>query len=251
MRFDLSTLPANAQINSAALWFYIESGKEHPEGPVSIHKIIADWTEGGVTWDSFNANFDNTAIGMIPPQADSDVWVQVNITAQVQAWVNGEPNYGVLLNSVAEGVHAEYVSSEGASAQHPRLEVIVGTSTLTPLTLDATGTLANGVVRTLNRNNVRELQPPNAVMQQPDPAESEDAEIWDQAPNNNYGDSAETWVSSASNDTTRSLLRFNMGAIPAGARILEATLSLLRQSGSGRTSRCQHIASRIRGAKTR
>lgn len=232
VRFDLSSLPTGAQINSAALWFYIEAGKEHPEGAVTIHRIIEDWTEAGVTWDSFNASYDSAVIGMIPAQADSNVWVQVNITAQVQAWVNGEPNYGVLLNSVAEGIHAEYISKEGASANHPRLEVIVGTTTLTPLTLDVTGTLTNGVVRTLNRNNVHELQPLNAEVLQPGPAESEDAEIWDQQPNNNYGDADETWVSSATNDTTRSLLRFNMDAIPAGARIMGATLSLQRQSGS-------------------
>ncbi|MCP4389801.1 MAG: DNRLRE domain-containing protein, partial [Gammaproteobacteria bacterium] len=61
----------------------------------------------------------------------------------------------------------------------------------------------------------------------------EDAEIFEQSPNSNYGSSAETWVSPAASDTTRSLLRFNMGALPTGARIQSANLSLKRWTGSG------------------
>ena len=101
----------------------------------------------------------------------------------------------------------------------------------TPVTLTATGTLADGVTRTLTQPDVAVYQL-IVVPLQPG-SEGDDAEIWDQGPDNNYGDSAQTWVSSATNDTTRSLLRFNIGAIPSGVTVLGAALSLLRESGSG------------------
>ena len=102
-----------------------------------------------------------------------------------------------------------------------------------PVTIAATGTLSNGVTHTITETNIPVYNPTTqTVTLQPGP-EGDDAEIWAQAPNNNYGDSAETWVSSASNDTTRSLLSFNMDTIPVAAKVLDATLSLRRQSGSG------------------
>ncbi|MGB5344827.1 MAG: DNRLRE domain-containing protein, partial [Woeseia sp.] len=101
-----------------------------------------------------------------------------------------------------------------------------------PISVLAVGSLTTGAVHTISRDNVRSYETPTTLFLQPG-TEGEDAEIWAQAPNNNYGDAAETWVSSATNDTTRSLLRFNVDAIPAGVKIIDATLSLRRQSGSG------------------
>lgn len=235
-RFDLSSLPANAQINSATAWFYVASsgpgGGAHPEGPLTVHRVTADWSETDATWDTMNGNFDTSVLATISAQADDDVWTKINLTAQVQAWVNGQPNFGILMASAAEGVHGKYVSREGAASEQPYIEIVVGSGPASPVSVQATGTLANGVSRLLSRPATAAYQPSVVQTLSPGPSESEDAEIWDQAPTNNYGDAAETWVSSASSDTTRSLLRFNVDVIPAGARILEATLSMQRQSGS-------------------
>jgi len=229
LRYDLSPVPAKAAILSATAWFYVDS--EHSEGSVDIHRITADWTETDATWDSMGDNLDSSVLATIPTQPAGDVWVSVNLTGQIQAWVNGEPNYGITLNTTSDGVDAEYASRE--SANEPYLEILVGVAPTSPVNLKSEGTLANGITRSLNNVDVTLVQQPGFVQLQPDAAEGKDAEIWDQAPNNNYGASAETWVSSAASDTTRSLLRFNTVAIPAGAQILQATLSLERQSGSG------------------
>ncbi|MGI9343249.1 MAG: DNRLRE domain-containing protein, partial [Gammaproteobacteria bacterium] len=233
VRFDLAALPAGARINSASIWFYVEGGGEHPEGAITLHRITADWAEMAVTWDSLNGSFDPAVLGTIPAQAAGGVWVQVNVTAQVQAWVNGQPNHGILLGTAAESVRAEYVSREGPSNQHPRLEVTVGTAPPAKLQIQATGTLASGMVQNLYRPNASVYQSPSEIVDQLDAAASADAEIWEQAPLNNYGDMAETWVSSDPTDTTRTLLRFDLDSIPPGAKILGATLFLERQSGSG------------------
>ncbi|MCU7870564.1 MAG: DNRLRE domain-containing protein [Candidatus Thiodiazotropha sp. (ex Lucinoma borealis)] len=230
-RYDLSSLPVNAVIHSATAWFYVST--EHPEGPVDIHRLTQDWTETDATWQTMGTNMDSAVLATIPAQPTAGVWIPINLTNQVQAWVNGQPNYGITLNSTSEGTDGDYASREASNK--PYLEVTVGIPPSSPATLTAVGALANGVTRTIQRNDVVLRQKPSHYSHwQHDASLGVDAEIWDQAPDNNYGNAAETWVSSASNDTTRSLLHFNMGTIPAGARILEATLSLHRQSGSGR-----------------
>ena len=231
-RFDISSIAANARIHSAVAWFHLKSGTDHLEGGVTIHEITANWNETDVTWAAFDGAYRNSVIGTIPPQETGDVWVAVNLTAQVQAWVNGQPNFGILFDAKADGTNAEYTARED-SVNPPRLEVVVGSGPASTVAIEATGTLADGVSRTLNRPLATTYQTPVIHTFSPGPVESEDAEIWDQQPNDNFGDSSETWVSSASNDTTRTLLRFDMAAIPSGAKILEATLSLYHQSGSG------------------
>lgn len=235
VRFDLSALPANAIINSAEASFYIESTKGHPEGAIAVHKTRSDWTETDATWDTMATKADTTVLDMIAPQPQvGENRVRVNLTAQVQSWVNGDPNYGVMLIPLSDGTHAEYSSREGAASQQPRLEVIVGNgNSVSPANISVTGTLASGVNRTLNRPIERVYQPGSYTILQPGAANGQDAEIYAQQPTNNYGAARENWVSSVTNDTTRSLLRFNMGVVPAGAKVTAATLSLYRQSGSG------------------
>ncbi len=239
-RFDLSSLPVGSQINSASAWLRVTGDGEFPEGPLTAHRVTADWTEIGATWDTMSTNFDSAIIASIQAQSQGDVWVQVNLTAQVQAWLNGgNPNFGIMLRPNGEGIHGKLVSREGSVADRPRLDVVVGTGAASPATINATGTLlgnptpANDITRVMTRTNVLAYQPDSYTQLPLGAVNGEDAEIWDQAPDNNYGNAAETWVSSASSDTTRTLLRFNMEAIPVGARIMGATLSLYRQSGSG------------------
>ncbi len=230
-KYDLSAIPANASILSATAWFYIN--KEHAEGPVDIHRLQADWQDNTATWNTMGDQMDPTVIATIPTQPARHLWVQVNLTSQVQAWVNGQPNYGITLNSTSEGTNGEYVGEEDASHKS-YINVIVGTAPSSPVSLQSVGTLTSGVTRTLLHNDVTLQQSPTSFIHwQHDATLGEDVEIWNQQPDNNYGNAAETWVSSASNDTTHTLLHFNMGKVPAGARILGATLSLDRQSGFG------------------
>ena len=107
-RYDVSPIPADSSILSATAWFYVSAA--HPEGPVDIHLLNADWTETDATWDSMGANMDPVVQASIPTQPVPGVWVPVNLTAQVQAWVKGSANFGITLNSVSEGTHGDYAS---------------------------------------------------------------------------------------------------------------------------------------------
>ena len=111
-RFDLATLPANAQITSAIAWFHLDSGQTHAEGAITVHEILSDWTETDVSWETFDGAYRQGPLGMIPAQDAGNVWVAINLTGQVQAWVNGQPNYGILFDSTAEGLHTQYTARE-------------------------------------------------------------------------------------------------------------------------------------------
>lgn len=243
-RFDLSSLPASAQINSASAWFYIEVGEEHPEGPITVHRVTADWTETGATWETMNGNFEASVLAMIPPQDQSAVWVRVNLTAQVQAWVNGQPNFGVLLGSTAEGVHGEYVSREGAAGQQPRLDVVVGTGPASPANIQVSGTLAGGNTRTLDRPGTAAYQPSSTLILQPGAADAKDTYLYEWKASWNYGADTELFVSNRfANSYARSLLDYDLSGIPHGARIVSAILELYQTSASalGGTVGIRHL----------
>lgn len=227
-QFDLSSLNAGARINSAFAWFYID--QQHPEGAISAHRINADWVDSTVTWDNFGAAFDSATLAMVPPQDQSDSWVAFNITSQVQAWVNGETNNGIALASNAEGVHARYMSLEGTAGQQPRLEVVAGTAPATALDIEATGTLANGISKSLSRMQVPDYQGPSEAFVQFSASNGEDAHIDNFYDTRNFGGTDYLQVSSDKGWTTRSLLRFEPGAVPAGARIMSAQLQLKLKS---------------------
>lgn len=228
-RYDLSSLPADAAILSAKAWFYVNI--EHPEGPVDIHRLTADWNEADATWATLGGGMDSVVLASIPAQPEIDVWVSVNLTAQVQAWVNGQPNYGIALNSVIEMVDGEYASRE--DSQQPYLTVMVGTAPSSPASLKSVGTLANGTRRSITRNDVALYQQPAGTMaRQPTAIPGTDAYIWAYNKTTNYGGDDETWVATDSNNTALALFKFDLAGIPAGANITRAILSVYHRDGN-------------------
>ncbi|MCU7935398.1 MAG: DNRLRE domain-containing protein [Candidatus Thiodiazotropha sp. (ex Dulcina madagascariensis)] len=222
-RYDLSPIAANSSILSATAWFYVN--KEHTEGPVDIHRLTADWAETDATWETMGNQMDSTVLATIPTQPVAGVWVSVNLTAQVQAWVNDQPNYGITLNSTSEGIHSDYASSE--AAQQPYLEVIVGTPPSSPAALSATGTLANGTSRTIHRNDITLYQHPSGFNRlQPDATEGKDTYIYQWRPTLNYGAANTLVVAHQTNSIRHALLQFAMDRIPSGANVSSATLEL-------------------------
>ena len=226
-RFDLSSLAPGTQINSAVAWFYLKGDKNHPEGPITVHRITADWTELGAAWNTMNGGFDSAVIATIPAQEVGGVWVQVNLTGQVQAWVDGEPNFGILFNTQAEGLHTDYSTREHGS-NPPRLDVIVGTSAVSSLNIQATGTLANGVTRTFNRQAVPAYQPPSNFVLQPGPALN-DTYADSSIPDVTHGSDSLFEVGDAGS-VRYTLIEFDLVAIPLGSRVVSAELSLNLES---------------------
>ena len=235
-RFDVAAAgitPGTMVVSAVARIFVLDS---NTGASVNAHQITADWTEEAVNWDNINSHHDSSSIASIAAGSPVGEYVDFNITALVQGWINGSvSNQGIMLKTTSINDLAQYTSKEyGTASQRPELIIKVTDGSLSDrIDISVTGTLASGISKKVGRKDVPLYQAsPLSLTLQPG-SEGKDAEIWEQQPNNNYGNAAETWVSSASNDKTRSLLHFNMNAIPVGAKIQSATLSLLRQSGSG------------------
>ena len=227
-RFDLSAVPAKSSILSATAWFYVVKG--HAEGPVDIHRVLADWTEAGATWDSMGGMIEAAPLTSIPAQV-AGAWVSANLTGQVQAWINGQDNFGIALNSTNEGTHAEFASRE--SGTKPYLEIIVGTPPSPRAQLKALATLKNGITRTIFRDDVTLYQQPGTMLQyQPDAAEAVDSYIWAANKNTNYGTDDETWIATGATNAALALFKFDLDRVPAGARIDGAWLSVYHRDGN-------------------
>lgn len=117
----VAAVPGAAQEFSATLHIYGEEST-NTAAIVRVHQVYYDWAEDTVTWNTFYAN---TAPQYNPVPAGSfssgTGWLSVDITALVQAWLAGSPNYGVLLEQDLTGF-TRYSSSE-ALLNRPYVEL--------------------------------------------------------------------------------------------------------------------------------
>lgn len=221
LRYDLSDVPANSQVLSATAWFYLE--QQDSPGQIDVHLITSDWTETDATWASMSTNIETAVLTSIPARHGAGVWVPVNLSGQAQAWINGETNYGIALTTSVEGVHEQYNSRE--SANLPYLEVVVGSLNSTLAQLSVTGQVANERSRTITRDNITLHQYPAQTMQlRLDSGSGADTTLNALLRSRNYG-SRELFLI-ANPIETDILLRFDLPAIPPGARIVSARLEL-------------------------
>lgn len=98
IQYDLSQLPANAQINSAS--FFINQTLINPSGDGQSMDFRAqlmqqDWNANSVTWN--NANFLGGAafpLGSLPPAIG---WISGPATDVMRAWDSGTANRGLIV----------------------------------------------------------------------------------------------------------------------------------------------------------
>lgn len=121
LSFDLSSIPASAVVDSAALKLYVSDADDSTT--IRAHRATAPWTESGVTFASFAQHFEAHAVGSILVRRDN-VQKSMDVTGLTQAWISGAlPNFGVLLESSACD-ETTFVSREGGTAeQKPVLTV--------------------------------------------------------------------------------------------------------------------------------
>ena len=146
IQFDLSQLPAGAQIQSATLSLYQTAAGGDATYDVAVHKIINHnpdlYQASGYTFDGANSWTANNACYKSIPLAQADIaeaedvnsldqnlgYKNWDVTGMVQEWA-GEAamNYGLLLNSdtvASSNSYRFFAASEAIDAsQRPRLEV--------------------------------------------------------------------------------------------------------------------------------
>ena len=118
IRFDLGVIPPGAIIDSATFYLNLTTASHQL---VRVHEITAPWSEAQVTWNNFGDSFAPVTSASF--LADSAGLHQTDVTELVRAWINGTPNYGMLLEENLDGFSI-FSSSDNSNVQsRPRLEV--------------------------------------------------------------------------------------------------------------------------------
>jgi len=214
--FNTSSLPAQAIVDEAILELYYAGRDNGNTLTLGAHRVLAEWIDSEVTHFQRKAGSNWVVAGMgsgsdytaspeatLPLGSVASGWVQLDVTAAVQAWVaNHANNHGlVLLQEAASGwVTYQFCSELGwtpcTPAQAPRLVI---------------------------RYHLQDPAPVKAAFQQGIGGYSgTNATCLAYSSSNNSC----TLFKAGANDGLKSLLRFDLAAIPTGKTVDEATLRL-------------------------
>ncbi len=125
VRFDTSNIPAGASVNSATLTLCaVMVGSQRT---YEVRRVTQTWGEASVTWNNQpTAAAAATASATTPLTPGCMTW---DVSADVQAWVNGTGNFGWRVNDRSEDgakqSSTDFRTSEDtlAPGQLPKLEV--------------------------------------------------------------------------------------------------------------------------------
>ena len=134
IQFDLSPIPSGSHINSATLNIFQSYSSPVGDSPYTIQTryLASDWSEYGVTWNSHQPQWGDV-IG------NSDVnsvngWKVVQIPSMIQEWVNGRPNYGLLLQGSNEASDRSRRFASRETSNRPFISVTYTTDNCAPTT---------------------------------------------------------------------------------------------------------------------
>ena len=113
IQFDFSPVAANTPIAFARLQFYVESVTA--AGTITISNCSGTWSEATVNGNS-GIN-PATPIQSGVPITTVNQYVVVDVTSQVQSWVNGSPNTGFCISSTGAVFSAD--SKENVLTSQP------------------------------------------------------------------------------------------------------------------------------------
>lgn len=119
IRFDVSSLPPSAVIQSAKLRVYYIGYRDYANrvNTITAYRITGNWTELGVTWN--NKPSPDASYGSVDIPANTNWgWRELDVRALVQGWVNDSiANQGVMLRgpeaSGADSSYRKFSTREG------------------------------------------------------------------------------------------------------------------------------------------
>ena len=154
IRFDLSGIPSDAAIVSAELKLYATEGIADGK-TVKIYRVLADWSETGITWNNKPDNAANETDSTSTPSTNN--WMVLDVTGDVEGFVNGSfSNYGWVIKCVDCGnQYKGFASSEYSdTSKRPKLVVeYVEPNTVTVTVANTTITETETVTTTQTINN--------------------------------------------------------------------------------------------------
>ncbi len=239
--FDVSSIPAGANVIGARLWLMTDFYRSHPQTiDVSVYGLKRSWTESLVTWNQAQTGVNWTEPGANNTTSDRDgvaadtraiydtvEWYDWDVTGLVQQWVSGaRPNYGMLLVGAGNTCEMHLWSSESSVPnQRPRLEVLYDWGSAPPITNtpvgpSATPTVGPSATPTEAAGGVeivlqRGLNGYTGLV---------DTHISQWQPADNFGTAPRLAV--RQNGVRSTLMRFNLSGVPAGVTVNEARVEM-------------------------
>src|SRR5258708_4836628 len=120
-QFTLGTLPAGttaAMVSDARLRLYVKS--VGTSGSVDLWAASGAWTEATVTGSGGPPPpTPGTLLVANVPVTTPNVYIQIDVTAQVKAWLNGATNNGFIVVPNPISTFVSFDSKESTSTSHP------------------------------------------------------------------------------------------------------------------------------------
>jgi hypothetical protein len=151
IQFNLESIPAGfTGVTKATLKLYVNAVTK--AGSFNVDYVNGTWSEG--TIDANNAPALGSTIAASVPltTADKNQYILIDITAAVQAWLNGsQANVGIALVGNSP-LNTSFDSKENTTTSHPpELDVVFAVGTLTGVTTaSGSGLTGGGTSGTLN-----------------------------------------------------------------------------------------------------
>ena len=97
IRFSLSSIPSNSKIYGAQLFMYLDFSLPNNDGGMQLNyaRATQSWSEGDATWN--NAAGIGGSQSVLGNVGSNPGWASFDLTSQVQQWVNGQGNNGIMI----------------------------------------------------------------------------------------------------------------------------------------------------------
>jgi hypothetical protein len=147
IQFNLASIPSGASVSQATLKLYVNSVTT--AGSFNVDYVNGTWSES--TIDYSNAPTLGTTIAASVPltTADKNQYILVDVTAAVQAWLDGVANDGIALVANSP-LNASFDSKENTTTSHPAELDIVFAGIAGVTTASGSGLTGGGTSGTLN-----------------------------------------------------------------------------------------------------
>jgi hypothetical protein len=97
IRFSVGSIPQNARVYSAQLFLYLDFALPNNDSNMTLNyaPITQSWSEGDATWN--NAAGIGGSQSRLGSVGVNPGWASFDLTGQVQQWVNGSSNNGIII----------------------------------------------------------------------------------------------------------------------------------------------------------
>jgi hypothetical protein len=126
IEFDLSSIPDNVVITSAAVGLYYYRTVGSATAPIGVYLVEESWTESNTTWNHQPDSATTPEDTLTVPTSVTNAFLYWDITDLVKDWLDGTiDNNGVMFRdtdeSTVEAWKGFYSSDYGTPAQRPQL----------------------------------------------------------------------------------------------------------------------------------